>query len=708
MNSDLQNLTPKVEDGGTTPQGRLTASEWNILVSAVKSLDLAGGAVDTASILQVVIDAGYATKEWVKEQGYITSLNIESLTKNTVTLDTSQAITGIKDFANGLKIGGLHAYKSQDDTIYLDANLVVRGGVTAYGTNKTITASLFEALPIDGETIKRNPETNALFVDTSIIGGGGIDEGFLSDYLTEKRYATQDWVLSQRYLAGISASMVTDALGYTPLSTGGGTISGNISLQWGVRILSPDGNIVGTRKFGDDTINYRTIIGTATLNTLLISNDTLRFWKGSDSKEYTIFDSSMQSISIPQVIATSIGSWQSAGFRVSGNGMDVAFGANDSSSSAYIWLATKHALRFATNNAERMRISDIGYVGIGTQTPSEKLEVSGKVKATSFIGDLVGNADSASKLATPRTIWGQSFDGTQNLSGNLYLGDGTIRSSKSGTDRVFIDFGSSGDPYIGYGTASAGIDSHLCGNNIYLQYGTSRATGLILNSSGNIGIGTTNPSVKAHIVGRGVFENTLSGSAWVSDGGQIRINCSDTAYWLGLGMSKEGWAIIQGGENRVGARPILLNPKGGNVGIGMGTNSPSEKLVVNGNILAMGGITAQNSSDRRLKRNIRKFNASKVLMSLGGVYEYEYIDSEVQKNHIYEGTHYGLIYQNITGTNLKVMCHEREDGFGTLNYQHQKFISLIAGATMENISEVEKLKRKIRTLEAKVKQLERG
>lgn len=125
-----------------------------------------------------------------------------------------------------------------------------------------------------------------------------------------------------------------------------------------------------------------------------------------------------------------------------------------------------------------------------------------------------------------------------------------------------------------------------------------------------------------------------------------------------------------------------------------------------GNLVATGGITAQNSSDRRLKQNIRKFNASKVLMSLGAVWEYEYIDSEVEKNHIYAGTHYGLIYQHVRGTKLDVMCHEREDGMGALNYLHPKFISLIAGATMENISEVGRLKRKIRTLEAKVKQLE--
>lgn len=281
----------------------------------------------------------------------------------------------------------------------------------------------------------------------------------------------------------------------------GGTVNGDISLPNGNRLISPSGNIAGTRIFGDDTTNYRTILGTATLNTLLIGNSTLKFWKGAVSKEYEIIDTSMASISFPKYIATGIGTTEQSGYKVKGNSVDATFGANDATGGAYIWVASYHALRFGTNGAERVRITPEGNLAIGGTTASEKLHVYG-------------------------------------------------------------------------------------------------------------------------------------------------------------------------------------------------------------NILATGGVTAQNSSDRRLKKNIRKFNASKVLMSLGAVWEYEYIDSEVQKNHIYEGTHFGLIYQRVKGTKLDVMCHEREDGMGALNYIHPKFISLIAGATMENISEVEKLKRKIRYLENKVKQLE--
>lgn len=42
-----------------------------------------------------------------------------------------------------------------------------------------------------------------------------------------------------------------------------------------------------------------------------------------------------------------------------------------------------------------------------------------KITASSFNGSLIGNASSATKLKTARTIWGRSFDGTANISGSL-------------------------------------------------------------------------------------------------------------------------------------------------------------------------------------------------------------------------------------------------------------------------------------------------
>ena len=69
-------------------------------------------------------------------------------------------------------------------------------------------------------------------------------------------------------------------------------------------------------------------------------------------------------------------------------------------------------------------------VGIGTTSPSYKLDVNGSVHASSFVGSLSGNASTATKLQTARTINGTSFDGTANITTakwgtarNIYIRD---------------------------------------------------------------------------------------------------------------------------------------------------------------------------------------------------------------------------------------------------------------------------------------------
>ena len=99
------------------------------------------------------------------------------------------------------------------------------------------------------------------------------------------------------------------------------------------------------------------------------------------------------------------------------------------------------------------------------------------------------NVASATKLQTARTIWGQSFDGTGDVSGDIYLGTGNIRSNSGHS--VFI---ANTYTHIGYGSSTNGYDTYIDGNNIYLRYGTSHANGLFLNSSGNVLIGTTTDS----------------------------------------------------------------------------------------------------------------------------------------------------------------------------------------------------------------------
>ena len=161
-----------------------------------------------------------------------------------VTLDTEQTIAARKNFLNGLSIGGLSITKSQDDVIYIDANLVVRGGITMYATDTVDVPSIIDSLPIASTSAKGlasfNPNDFSV-VDgyVSFIGSTGVDESVLADYAKK-----------------------TDLSAY--LSLNGGQMTGNIGYT-----LSPDSYVIGLPAAGtiksltgiDKVNSYKSFIG---------------------------------------------------------------------------------------------------------------------------------------------------------------------------------------------------------------------------------------------------------------------------------------------------------------------------------------------------------------------------------------------------------------------------------------------------------------
>lgn len=126
--------------------------------------------------------------------------------------------------------------------------------------------------------------------------------------------------------------------------------------------------------------------------------------------------------------------------------------------------------RFDIGTSGRIRIMH----GINTTTATQ----------VGYLAYLHDNVASATKLKTPRTIWGQSFDGTGNV-------DGTLTITNSGSD----------DPHI-ISTVSKWF--HIVSKYklvLYAgEYNSSQKDAINILSNHNVGIGV-DPSYKLHVKG---------------------------------------------------------------------------------------------------------------------------------------------------------------------------------------------------------------
>lgn len=119
------------------------------------------------------------------------------------------------------------------------------------------------------------------------------------------------------------------------------------------------------------------------------------------------------------------------------------------------------------------------------------------------------NIATATKLATARTIWGQAFDGSANVRGNISDVDNVYMNNNrslyikdtNGKNLSALLMNNQNGFFLGLGAGSNGYFSCLDGNIILFRTATSHTERMRITSDGKVGIGTTVPDANLHVSG---------------------------------------------------------------------------------------------------------------------------------------------------------------------------------------------------------------
>lgn len=354
------------------------------------------------------------------------------------------------------------------------------------------------------------------------------------------------------------------------------------------------------------------------------------------------------------------------------------------------------------------------------------------------------NVASAIKLATARSIWGQSFDGTGNVNGTLRIKDTTSNYREGiriqNPDNTWCTIALGGTSNEGTGTNCWSIHRKSDNNFCISRNSSDGANGLVMTSTG-MGLGTTAPAYRLDVRGdiyssdrvianNSVLSNKLYSSTTPNNtenkcieiaGNTIREyhsganpyhsdiilnydSLSFSAYGtIDITANQGGITLGTGGSIKLSsAGGFNITYRGAHFSVSQTNGSEytwsMDSIKAKGNILATGGITAYSSSDIRLKQDLRKLDYFGIIKAMGGTFGFAWKKDNTRS--------IGWIAQHVLcNPHLKDIVETDEKGYYKINYWSPKLIATAFGAIEQVGDEVSRLKARVVFLESEVQRL---
>lgn len=237
-------------------------------------------------------------------------------------------------------------------------------------------------------------------------------------------------------------------------------------------------------------------------------------------------------------------------------------------------FVAQDAFEISRQGSLKFLINSAGNVGIGTANPTARLTVAGQGTGIALIGDPGFGSGNYTAIS---------------LNGNLTTGNYNITSST--TDATL------------YINRPSGVAIRFREAN-----GTDQ---MIIQSGGNVGIGTTSVGVKFVNSGGGNSSAPTLGSGTV---GSQALLSANGLYGMYSGVSNSGdvWHQVQRNDGNTTVYNLLFQPSGGNVGIG--TTSPLVALDVRGTVI----ITNQAGGNYNENLRLPESTSGYASLTLGG------------------------------------------------------------------------------------------